>query len=150
MAERAAGAEGAAEGVDEGLDPGWEEVEAEDGRVYYWNEDTDSTTWEKPTSRRGSMDTSTRSGTAVRCSASEPEGAAEGVDEGRPIGPPDEGPPISPPDETEGGRRSPSKRVGAVGLLRKLSLEPHQQDRLSLRKSRSKGEAKEQKLQKQG
>ena len=57
---------------DSPLDPGWEEVEAEDGRVYYWNEDTDSTTWEKPASRRGSMDTSSRSGSAVRCSASEP------------------------------------------------------------------------------
>lgn len=58
--------------TDSPLAPGWEEVEAEDGRVYYWNEDTDSTTWEKPASRRGSMDTSSRSGSAVRCSASEP------------------------------------------------------------------------------
>ena len=57
--------------TDSPLAPGWEEVEAEDGRVYYWNEDTDSTTWEKPSSRRGSMDTSSR-GSAVRCSASEP------------------------------------------------------------------------------
>ena len=59
--------------------------------------------------------------------AGEAEGAAEGVDEARPI---------SPPDETERGRQSPSKRGGAVGLLRKLSF---------TRKSRSKGEAKEQK-----
>lgn len=51
--------------TDSPLAPGWEEVEAEDGRVYYWNEDTDSTTWEKPASRRGSMDTSSRSGSAA-------------------------------------------------------------------------------------
>jgi hypothetical protein len=59
--------------TDSPLPPGWEEVEADDGRVYYWNEDSDSTTWEKPSSRRGSVETSSRSGTAVvRCSASEP------------------------------------------------------------------------------
>jgi len=42
--------------ADEPLDPGWEEVEAEDGRVYYWNEDTDGTTWDRGSiSRRGSL-----------------------------------------------------------------------------------------------
>lgn len=58
--------------TDSPLAPGWEEVEADDGRVYYWNEETDSTTWDKPSSRRGSMDTS-RTGAAVRCPASEPQ-----------------------------------------------------------------------------
>lgn len=50
--------------TDSPLAPGWEEVEADDGRVYYWNEETDSTTWDKPSSRRGSMDTS-RTGAAA-------------------------------------------------------------------------------------
>ena len=30
------------------LKPGWEEVTADDGRTYYWNSDTDETTWERP------------------------------------------------------------------------------------------------------
>lgn len=26
----------------------WEEVQSEDGQVYYWNKDTDETSWEFP------------------------------------------------------------------------------------------------------
>lgn len=32
----------------EELLPNWEAVEGEDGRTYYWNVDTDETTWTKP------------------------------------------------------------------------------------------------------
>lgn len=31
------------------LAEGWEEVDADDGRVYWWNTDTDATTWTRPT-----------------------------------------------------------------------------------------------------
>jgi len=34
------------------LPEGWQEVTAKDGRVYYWNLDTDEVSWEKPSSRR--------------------------------------------------------------------------------------------------
>ena len=32
------------------LPPGWEAVEADDGRVYYWNVDTDEVSWTVPMS----------------------------------------------------------------------------------------------------
>lgn len=37
------------------LEAGWEAVTADDGRVYYWKEETDETTWEKPSSRQASQ-----------------------------------------------------------------------------------------------
>ena len=38
----------------EQLQEGWSAVTAEDGRVYYWNENTDETSWEKPVRTTGS------------------------------------------------------------------------------------------------
>ena len=67
-------AEEQAGATDSPLAPGWEEVEADDGRIYYWNEETDSTTWDKPSASRTPMDTS-RTSAAVRCPASEPQPA---------------------------------------------------------------------------
>jgi len=37
------------------LEVGWEPVTAEDGRIYYWKEETDETTWEKPSSQQASQ-----------------------------------------------------------------------------------------------
>ena len=65
-------AEEQAGATDSPLAPGWEEVEADDGRIYYWNEETDSTTWDKPSASRTPMDTS-RTSAAVRCPASRPQ-----------------------------------------------------------------------------
>jgi len=67
-------AEEQAGATDSPLAPGWEEVEADDGRIYYWNEETDSTTWDKPSASRTPMDTS-RTSAAVRCPASRPQPA---------------------------------------------------------------------------
>ena len=65
-------AEEQAGATDSPLAPGWEEVEADDGRIYYWNEETDSTTWDKPSASRTPMDTS-RTSAAVRCLACRPQ-----------------------------------------------------------------------------
>eukprot|EP00931_Biecheleriopsis_adriatica_P107156 TRINITY_DN81498_c0_g1_i1.p1 TRINITY_DN81498_c0_g1~~TRINITY_DN81498_c0_g1_i1.p1 ORF type:complete len:387 (-),score=65.78 TRINITY_DN81498_c0_g1_i1:25-1185(-) len=35
------------------LPEGWEEVRAKDGSIYYWNVDTDETTWDRPRCRTG-------------------------------------------------------------------------------------------------
>ena len=47
--KRAAVADAAVTEDSSGLPEGWEAVESEDGRVYWWHVTTDETTWERPT-----------------------------------------------------------------------------------------------------
>ena len=42
------GREKGVEGEEGGLPPGWEAVEDDSGRTYFWNARTDETRWDRP------------------------------------------------------------------------------------------------------